>query len=88
MISELEPYPSMKESAVPWVGLVPEHWTSKPLKRLVKINAAVLPETTSPDFEFKYLDIGSVGTGHLIHRTPKASFQRGSFTCKEDNSFW
>lgn len=37
-----------------------------PLKYIAAINAAVLPESTSPDFTFAYIDIGSVSsTGSL-----------------------
>ena len=28
MIANLKPYPAMKNSGVPWVGDVPEHWSS------------------------------------------------------------
>ena len=26
MIHDLKPYPAMKDSGVPWLGAVPEHW--------------------------------------------------------------
>ena len=26
MIADLKPYPEMKDSGVPWLGKVPEHW--------------------------------------------------------------
>ncbi len=26
MIADLKPYPAMKDSGVPWLGEVPEHW--------------------------------------------------------------
>ena len=26
MITDLKPYPAMKDSGVPWLGDVPEHW--------------------------------------------------------------
>ncbi len=26
MIADLKPYPVMKDSGVPWLGKVPEHW--------------------------------------------------------------
>ncbi len=68
MIADLRPYPTMKDSGVPWLGEVPAHWDIKPLKRWVWVNAEVLPETTTLDYEFRYLDIGSVGTGHLSQR--------------------
>lgn len=36
-----------------------------PLKRCASINTDALPETTDPDFSFRYIDISSVGHGHL-----------------------
>ncbi len=33
----LKPYPSYKDSGVPWLGKVPEGWEVKPLKRLSKL---------------------------------------------------
>ena len=74
MIDGLKPYPAMKDSGVPWLGEVPEHWTTLPLKRWVRINRSVLPESTPPDYEFRYLDIGSVGTGVLTARPQRMRF--------------
>ena len=34
MIADLKPYPAMKDSGVPWLGAVPEHWTVKRGKAL------------------------------------------------------
>ncbi len=31
MIDGLEPYPAMKDSGVPWLGEVPEHWEVRPI---------------------------------------------------------
>jgi type I restriction enzyme S subunit len=75
MIDGFRPYPAMKDSGVPWLGAVPEHWEVKPLKRWVTMNAAVLPETTSPNHEFRYIDIGAVGTGRLSHEPQKLRFE-------------
>lgn len=47
----------MKDSGVPWLGEVPEHWATQPLKHWVRINADVLPEFTDPDYTFDYIDI-------------------------------
>ncbi len=57
---KLPPYPKYKPSGVEWLGNVPEHWEVKRLKYSSSINDEVLPETTSPDFEFEYVDIGGV----------------------------
>ena len=33
MIDDLKPYPTMKDSGVPWLGEVPEHWEARRLSR-------------------------------------------------------
>ncbi len=38
------------------------------------MNEAVLSEATDPNFEFRYIDIGSVGTGVLIEKPQKIRF--------------
>jgi type I restriction enzyme S subunit len=53
-------YARTKPSGVEWLGDVPEPWAVKRLKYLATINDESLPETTSPDFEFEYVDIGGV----------------------------
>jgi type I restriction enzyme S subunit len=53
-------YLKYKPSAVDWLGDVPEHWEVKRLKYVATINDEALPETTNPEYEFRYVDIGSV----------------------------
>ncbi len=53
-------YPTYKDSGLAWLGDVPEHWEVKRLKYLASINDSTLPESTNPDYEFSYVDIGSV----------------------------
>ena len=36
MIAGLQPYPAMKDSGVPWLGKVPEHWDVRRLKYLLR----------------------------------------------------
>jgi type I restriction enzyme S subunit len=36
MIGNLKPYPAMKESGVPWLGQVPEHWNVRRLKYVLR----------------------------------------------------
>ena len=62
----LDPNVRLKPSGIEWLGDVPVHWDVRRLKHWVGINETVLPETTNPDFEFRYLEIGAVGTGVLI----------------------
>ena len=74
MTADLKPYPAMKPSGVEWLGEVPEHWNTRPLRHWVTINAEVLPETTDPDCVFRYVDIGSVGTGTLTQKPQRLRF--------------
>jgi type I restriction enzyme S subunit len=74
MIDDLKPYPAYKDSGVEWLGQVPEHWELKPLKRWVRINASVLPDTTPADYEFRYIDIATVGTGFLTREPQQLRF--------------
>ena len=59
-------YPKYKSSGVEWLGDVPEHWEVKRLKYSATINDEALPETTDPNFELTYVDIGSVDQSHGI----------------------
>ncbi len=59
-------YPAYRDSGANRLGQVPEHWEVRRLKHSLGVNVAVLPEDTEPDYEFRYIDIGSVGTGELI----------------------
>jgi type I restriction enzyme, S subunit len=61
----LNPHIKFRFSVVEHLPDCPEHWKIKPLKRWVRINAKSLGEKTDPNFEFRYVDIGSVKTGRL-----------------------
>ena len=78
-----KPYPKYKPSGVEWLGDVPEHWETKRLKYSASINDEALPETTPPDFEFDYVDIGGVSaidgitaTEHQIFETAPSRARR------------
>ncbi|MFT4269202.1 MAG: restriction endonuclease subunit S [Xenophilus sp.] len=64
----------LKSSGIEWLGDVPEHWEIKPLKRWVRLNASTLGDKTDPDFEFRYVDIGSVKTGRLAKELERLRF--------------
>ena len=53
-------YPKYKDNGVEWLGKVPAHWKSAPLKSVSTHNDDVLDETTAPDAEIFYVDISSV----------------------------
>ena len=70
----LDPEVPRKPSGVEWLGDIPAHWDVRRLKHWVKINEAVLPESTDPDFGFRYLEIGAVGTGVLVEEPSTIRF--------------
>ena len=72
---KLPAYPRTKPSGVEWLGDVPEHWEAKRLKYSASINDEALPETTLPDFEFKYVDIGGVNAVDGITATEEVVFE-------------
>ena len=74
MSTDLQPYPAYKPSGIDWLGDVPAHWDVRRLKDWVYINKEVLPETTNPFYEFRYLEIGGVGTGVLIDEPSRIRF--------------
>ncbi len=41
MMSDLKPYPKYKDSGVPWLGEVPEHWDITHVRRLFKIQKRI-----------------------------------------------
>ena len=68
-------YPTYRESGVAWLGAVPEHWEVKRLKYLASINDEALPETTDPEYEFIYVDIGSVSSVEGIIKKERFCFE-------------
>ena len=70
----LDPNVPLKPSGIEWLGDIPKHWVVKPLKRWVKINELVLPESTDTDYTFQYLEIGCVGTGLLVEKPVQLRF--------------
>ena len=71
----LPPYPKYKPSGVEWIGDVPEHWEVKRLKYSASINDEVLAETTDPNLELSYVDIGSVHPVNGITSTAEMVFE-------------
>lgn len=68
-------YDKYKDSGIAWIGEIPEHWEVKRLKNVCSTNNASLSDKTSKEFEFDYVDIGSVSFELGIHKTEKYTFQ-------------
>ena len=58
--TKYKPYPAYRPSGVEWLGKIPAHWDARRLKYLATVNDEALPETTDPDMEITYVDIGNV----------------------------
>lgn len=58
-----------------WLGGLPEHWSVKRLKYVSSINDEALPETTDPEYEFLYVDIGSVDATEGIQKKEPMVFE-------------
>lgn len=65
----------LKDSGIEWIGEIPEHWKVKRLKNVCSTNNASLSDKTSKEFEFDYVDIGSVSFELGIHKTERYTFQ-------------
>jgi type I restriction enzyme S subunit len=67
-------YENYKDSEVEWLGPVPKGWNVMRLMRVASVNDDVLPESTPPDFEIEYVDIGSVSLDQGIEKTERFQF--------------
>jgi type I restriction enzyme S subunit len=68
-------YHDNRDAEAEWLGRVPKHWEVKRLKYSASINDEALPETTSPDFEFSYVDIGNVDSVEGIKEKEQLVFE-------------
>ena len=71
----LNPNAKLKDSGVEWIGKIPEGWEVKRLKDVCCVNLNSLPENTNNNFEFNYVDIGSVTLESGINNIEKFSFK-------------
>lgn len=58
-----------------WLGALPNGWVTKRLKYISTINDDTLPETTDPDYEMLYVDIGSVDATEGIQKKEPMIFE-------------
>jgi len=71
----LNPNVPMKDSGIEWLGEIPSHWKVKRLKYEAKVNRETLPETTKPDYEIEYIDIGNVTLGKIVDSPKLLTFE-------------
>ncbi len=70
----LPTYTTYKKAGDAWLGKVPKHWEIKRLKYLASVNDEALPETTPPEFELTYVDIGNVKSAEGIIADEQLTF--------------
>lgn len=70
----LNPNVEMKDSGIEWIGEIPKDWKITPLKYLVGLNEESLKENTDNEYEFNYIDIGSVTLEDGIKEYQKMNF--------------
>ncbi|MEW6120139.1 MAG: restriction endonuclease subunit S [Pseudomonadota bacterium] len=58
-----------------WLGEIPANWSVKRLKYVSSINDEALPETTDPEYELLYVDIGSVDATEGIQKKEPIIFE-------------
>ena len=68
-------YQAYKDSVVSWIGEIPVDWSIKKLKYYTTTNDEVLTENTAPNYEFRYVDIGSVTLQNGIEHYQGFSFE-------------
>ena len=79
----------MKDSGIEWIGEIPADWEVIALKHIAHSNSEVLNENTDPDYEFDYIDIGSViygkGVTEFHHMNFASSPSRARRVVKADD---
>ena len=71
----MKKYQAYKDSGISWMGEIPVDWSIKKLKYYTTINDEVLAESTAPNYEFRYVDIGSVTLQKGIEQYQGFSFE-------------
>lgn len=80
MISDLKPYPAMKDSGLPWLGPVPEHWDLSPNRRLIRRRKALVGVRHA---EYKLLSLTKQGVIVRDVESGRGKFSADMGTCQE-----
>ena len=65
----------MKDSGIDAIDEVPEHWEVRRIKEIAYINKRTLTEKTPNDYEFDYIDIGSITYGIKGFSSERMTFE-------------
>jgi len=68
-------YDEYEESGGDWLGEIPAHWKTGPLKYFVSIDPQSLSEDTDDGFQLRYVDIGSVSSTGEIEEPEEYRFE-------------
>ena len=71
----MKKYQAYKDSGISWIGEIPVDCSIKKLKYYTTINDEVLAESIAPNYEFRYVDIGSVTLQKGIEQYQGFSFE-------------
>ena len=64
----------MKDSGIPWIGMIPEHWEVGRIEAVASCNDECLSENTQDNLEVEYVEIGNVDNVRGIRGTEKFLF--------------
>ena len=67
----MQRYEAYKDSGIEWIGEIPAGWEVRPIWSLASYNDEVLPENTTANYSFEYIDISSVSEGSIVSKTPQ-----------------
>ena len=86
MIDDLRPYPSMRDSGVPWLGDVPEHWETRRLRHATELLVSNVDKKTAEDEEpVRLCNYVDVYKNDAIH--PDMPFMRATASKNEIKIF-
>ena len=68
-------YSAYKDSGVEWLGTIPNHWATLPIKYIASSNDDVLTEETVDDFEIEYVEISGVDEVKGVFSTETHQFK-------------
>lgn len=74
MNHQFSQYKNFRDSGVDWLDNMPSHWGLKRVKEVAEVNNKTLTEKTPDDYEFEYVDIGSVTYGVKGYATEVMTF--------------